>query len=107
MDVVAALRLINDHFAEPISVSWIVEQLPVTQRTLHNKFRRLLGRSILQQLHHKRLQKAKELLSESDLGFAVVAKRSGFANPRWMADSFRREVGITPQRFRRQFRTES
>lgn len=106
-DVVAALRLINAHFAEPINVSWIVRQLPVTQRTLYNKFQRLVGRTVLQQIHHVRFQKAKELLSESDLSLAVVAQRSGFANPTWMADSFRRELGTTPNRFRRQFRTES
>jgi LacI family transcriptional regulator len=106
-DVVAALRLINDHFAEPINVEWVVRQLPVTQRTLYNKFLKLVGRTVLQQIHRVRFQKAKELLAESDLSLDLVAKRSGFANQAWMADSFRRELDITPNRFRRQFRTES
>lgn len=106
-DVVAALRLINDHFAEPINVAWIVQQVPVTQRTLYNKFQKLLGRTVLEQIHHVRFQKAKELLSESDLSLPVVAKRSGFGNQAWMSDCFRRKLKTTPNRYRRHFRTES
>lgn len=103
-DVVAALRLINDHFAESINVTWIVRQLPVAQRTLYKKFRKLVGRTVLQQIHHVRFQKAKELLSESELSLDVVAKRSGFGNQPWMTDCFRRDMGITPNRYRQQFR---
>lgn len=106
-DVVAALRLINYHMTEPINVDWIVRQLPVARRTLYRKFEAMVGRTILQQIHHVRFQKAKELLAESDLSLKVVARRSGFANARWLADSFRRDLKITPTRFRRQFRTES
>jgi AraC-like DNA-binding protein len=84
----------------------VVRQLPVARRTLYRKFEALVGRTILQQIHHVRFQKAKELVAESDLSLDVVARRSGFANARWLADSFRRDLGITPNRFRRQFRTE-
>jgi LacI family transcriptional regulator len=106
-DVVSALRLINHHFTEPLNVAWIVEQLPVARRSLERRFKRLVGRTILEQIHHVRLEKAKELLAESDLSLEVVAKRSGFVNARWMADSFRRDIKITPNRFRRRLRSES
>jgi LacI family transcriptional regulator len=106
-DVVAALRLINDHFAEPINVTWIVGQLPVAQRTLYNKFQKLVGRTVLEQLHHVRFQKARELLSESDLSLGMVARRSGFGDQPWLTNSFRRELGITPNRFRQRFRPHS
>lgn len=105
-DVVQAMRLINFHFAEPINVDWVTRQMPVARRSLYRKFQKCLGRTILEQIHHVRFQKAKELLAESDLALEVVAQRSGFANARWMANSFRRELKITPNRFRRQFRTE-
>lgn len=106
-DVVAALRLINHHLAEPINVTWLIRQLPVARRSLERRFKALIGRTLLDQIHLVRFQKAKELLAESDLGLEVVAQRSGFANSRWLADSFRRELGTTPIRFRRQYRTES
>ncbi len=106
-DVVSALRLINHHFAEPLNVAWIVSQLPVARRSLERKFKRLVGRTILDQIHHVRFEKARELLAESDLALDVVAKRCGFVNARWMADSFRRELAITPTGFRRRYRSES
>ena len=106
-DVAEALRLIKDHASEPINVAWLVQRLPVARRTLQRKFLAAVGRTILAHIHHVRFQKAKTLLVESDLALELVARNSGFANARWMADRFRRELGITPGRYRRQFRTES
>jgi LacI family transcriptional regulator len=106
-DVVAALRLIKAHFDQPINVDWIVQQLPVARRSLDRKFVKLVGRTVLHQIHHVRFQKAKELLAESDLSLELVARRSGFVNVSWLTHSFRRELDSTPMRFRRQFRTES
>jgi LacI family transcriptional regulator len=104
VDVVAALRLINFHLAEPINVAWIVSQLPVARRSLERKFRKLVGRTILEQIHRARLQRAKDLLAESDLSLEMVAQRSGFVNARWLSDCFRKELKTTPTRFRREFR---
>lgn len=106
-DVVAALRLISRHLAEPIGVEWVVKQLPVARRTLYRKFKTLVGRTILDQIHHVRFQKAKELLAESDLSLDVVAQRSGFVSACWLGNCFRRELNTTPARFRRGFRAKS
>ncbi len=106
-DVAAVLRLINEHYADDINVAWLMQRVPAARRTLERRFKALVGRTMLEQIHHVRLRKAKELLAESDLGVKVVAQRCGFANARWMADTFRRKLRTTPMRFRRQFRTES
>ena len=106
-DVVAALHLINDHAAEPINVAWVVRQLAVARRSLQRRFKTVVGRTLLAQIQHVRLQKAKELLSDSDLSLELVAQQSGLANARWMADCFRKELGVTPLRYRRQFRMEN
>ncbi len=103
-DVAGALRLIKEHCIEPISVAWIVDQLAVARRSLERKFKTMIGRTILEHIHRARCEKAKQLLIESDLGVQAIAKRAGFANARWMADSFRRELNITPTRFRQQYR---
>lgn len=105
--VVAALKLIKEHACKPINVDWIVRQLPITRRSLERKFKATLGRTVLDHIHHVRVQRAKMLLSESDMSMQAVAERSGFANARWLADSFRREEGITPSDFRRQFRSHT
>ena len=106
-DVAAALRLIKDHAAEPINVAWLVRHLPVSRRSLECKFKAAVGRTLLGQIHHVRFQRAKELLVDSDLSLEQVARRSGFTNGQWMSESFRRELDITPSRYRRQFRNES
>jgi LacI family transcriptional regulator len=64
-DVVAALKLINHHMAEPINVNWVVRQIPVARRSLYRKFTALVGRTLLEQIHFVRFQRAKELLQAS------------------------------------------
>jgi LacI family transcriptional regulator len=106
IDVATALRLIRDHFADPINVAWIIQRLPAARRSLERRFKSLVGRTLLQQIHHVRLHKACELLAESDLPIKTIAQRSGFSNARWLADSFRRELNLSPRQYRRQFRTD-
>lgn len=106
-DVAAALRLIHDNLAEPINVDWVVKKLSVARRSIERNFKKHVGRTILDQIHYVRFKRARELLAESDLSLETVARRSGFANARWMADSFRRELHTTPRELRRRFRIES
>ncbi len=102
-DVAMTVRLIRDHYAEPINVNWLVQRVPVARRSLERRFKKLVGRTMLQQLHHHRMRRARELLGDSVLPMKTIAQRSGFTNARWMADSFQREIQMTPQEYRRQF----
>ena len=105
--VSAALRLIREHAGEAIDVAWIVQQLPVTRRTLERRFKAQVGRTPLEQIRRVRLANAKELLLQTDLPVEVVARRSGLGNGRAMADLFRQFEQITPSALRRQHRSRS
>jgi LacI family transcriptional regulator, galactose operon repressor len=103
-DVAQTLRLIRDHAAEPISVDWLIERLPVARRSLERRFRQVVGRSLLEQIRHVRLQKAQQFLAETDLSLKQVAQQSGFGDPHWLATSFRQHLRTTPSEYRRRFR---
>jgi LacI family transcriptional regulator len=102
--VTAALHYIRNHLAEPLRVSSIAAALTVRRRVIEEKFRTLLGRSILDEIHRVRIDKAKELLTDTDLCMSDVAAQSGFSTPQRMAMLFRRRVGCTPGDYRRQIR---
>ena len=48
----------------------------------------------------RRLERAKELMQETDLPIADIALRSGFSSQSHFTTSFRRFVGVTPSSFR-------
>jgi len=103
-DVVAALRYISDNSHRPLPVDDVVRALPVARRTLEKSFRRMLGRSVLQEVHRVRLERAKHLLAATDCSVAEIAARTGFSEPKRLTLAFRGQLGTTPTLYRHQFR---
>lgn len=99
--VSGALLYIRNHLAEPLNVGVLTAELVVSRRVLEKKFRELLGRSLLSEIHRVRIEFARELLA-SDLQVAQVARQSGFSSPQIFATVFRRLTGISPREYRRE-----
>lgn len=102
--VTAALHFIRNHLSEPLSVNRIAAEVVVRRRVLEQKFRSLLGRSVLAEIHRARIEKVKELLASTEQPMSEVAKRSGFLSPQRMAIVFRKLVGRSPGEYRRELR---
>ncbi|MGW8256699.1 MAG: substrate-binding domain-containing protein, partial [Thermoguttaceae bacterium] len=100
-DVSAAVAFIRDHAVEGIAVSDVVERLSIARRGLERRFRKILGRSLLEELHRVRIERAKRLLVETDMPMQLIACRSGFSTPQRLAAVFRRIAGCTPSGYRR------
>jgi len=101
-DVAAALRYIRERACGPISVGDVTQQVSISQTSLKDRFRRLLGRSIHDEILRVRIRRAKELLSQTDMPIRMVAARAGFRHQEYMGVVFRRKVGKTPAQYRRE-----
>jgi LacI family transcriptional regulator len=102
-DVAAALAVIHAHSSKPLTVGEILRQVPAYQHRLERGFRRLLGRSMLQEIARVHVERAKHLMVTTDLSMADIAKRSGFSNARRLAEAFREHAGMTPTEYRFRF----
>jgi LacI family transcriptional regulator len=100
--VVAALRFIKDRAGQAIGVPDVVNELRVSRRTLERRFASMIGHSILSEVIHCRLERAKRLLLETDLPVYRIAAGSGFASVKTFNRSFRRAEGRTATLFRDQ-----
>jgi LacI family transcriptional regulator len=103
-DVASALRFILAHAGEWIGVRELLLALPVQRRSLERKFRKVLGRSPLEEIRRVRIDLAKQLLSNTDLPMPIVARRSGFSEAKQLSQVFRALVGMTPTSYRSNFR---
>jgi LacI family transcriptional regulator len=101
-DVAAALAFIRLHACEEIKVNDVLREIAVGRRTLEAKFRTLLNRTVLDEIHWVRIEKAKELLTVTDWPMAAVAKDSGFISAKRFAAVFRKLAGMAPTAYRRQ-----
>jgi LacI family transcriptional regulator len=100
-EVSAAVRFIREHACEGIAVKDLLDEIPLSRRVLEGRFRKLLGRTPHDEIARVRFERVRQLLRETNLPLAEVARRSGFRNAEYLATAFRREFGTSPNAYRR------
>lgn len=103
-DVIAAMRFIRENAAHSIDVDTILETIPISRRSLEMKFHRDLGCTPHEAIWRTHLDRARQLLVETDLTILDVALRSGFRSPSALSTLFKRRTGLTPRQYRRRHR---
>jgi AraC-like DNA-binding protein len=84
-------------------VQQLADTLNVTPRYLSDMLRTLTGQNAQQHIHHKLIEKAKEMLSTTDLSVAEVAYQLGFEHPQSFNKIFKSKTKMTPIKFRQSF----
>lgn len=102
--IARALRFVRDHACDPIDVSDLLRVVPLSRRILETRFRQLLNHSPHTEILNVRLNRVKQLLTDSDLSLEEIATRAGFAHPEYLSVVFKRETGVTPRDFRGKLR---
>ncbi len=100
--VVSALQFIREHYADKLQVKDVAHHVAISRRMLEYKFRNLVGHSVLEEIRRRRIQRVKELLTDTELPMPAVAHRAGFSTAQRMAVVFRSETNLTPSDYRLQ-----
>lgn len=99
-----AVEFLEAHFAEPIGLEEVAAWAGISVPWLHSRFDKHLHRSPHRMILDRRLKRARELLLESEEPLKRIASLSGLGSPQYFNRVFVREVGMTPQSFRRAYR---
>ncbi len=102
--VLSALQYIRQHVSESLGVAKLAREIATGRRHLERRFRDVLGRSVLEEIQRIRVERAKELLCDTDLPVTAVAARAGFSSIRRLDVLFGRLSGMSPSAYRRQSR---
>jgi LacI family transcriptional regulator len=103
-EVAKALQFIHEHACDVIQVDDVLESVTISRRMLENRFQAVLGRSPLQEIRRAHIERAKQLLSETDHSLLHVARACGYNSAARFCIAFRAESGETPGEYRRRFR---
>lgn len=98
--VVTALRFIRNNACEGINVRDVVRHVPVSRSVLERRFRKLVGRSINEEIIRLRLNRAIELLTNTSLELKAIAQKAGFGSQAYMTAVFRQRLDCTPGSYR-------
>jgi LacI family transcriptional regulator len=102
--IASAARFIREHACEGIDVSDVLRAVPLSRSTLERRFAKALGRSPKDEILRVRLNRAKQLLSETDFPLALVAEKVGLEHPEYFSVIFKKKIQMTPAAFRSQAR---
>jgi LacI family transcriptional regulator len=96
-----AAKFIRDNAHKPISALDVARAADVSRRDLERKFRESLGTSPARQIRRAHVDRAKELLAQTNLKITKVAQMSGFNHVERMIVTFRSATGFTPLAYRK------
>jgi LacI family transcriptional regulator len=99
-----ALRYIREHADQGINVEDVLTVVPLSRRVLESRFKKCFEITPHEAIVRARLQRARQLLADTELPLQVVAERSGFHYSEYMSSVFRKRLGVTPGLFRAQQR---
>lgn len=100
--IARAMRYIWDNSVNPILVEDVARYMEVSRRSLERKFRKILDRTINEEILRTRLERAKRLLRNSDKTAKAIAEESGFASDQRLAQVFRQKLGMSAIEYRKQ-----
>ena len=99
-DLAVALRLIREQACNGIRVDDLARKSGLSRRALERRFQKYVERSPHDEILRVRIERAKQLLRETDLGLKAIAVRSGFQHASYLAAVFRDSTGLTPGEYR-------
>ena len=94
------IQKMEQNIEEPISPSTLARDVGMSTRQLERLFRRYLNRSPKRYYMELRLQKARNLLMQTDMSVINVALACGFASPSHFSKCYRAHYDTTPYRER-------
>lgn len=99
----ALIRLtqyIRDNFDRHLSLTDAAEAVNLSPTYLAHLIKKETGKTFLELLTQRRLERAKELIAHTALPIAAIAEQSGFSDLAYFTRRFKQLTGVSPSRFR-------
>lgn len=91
-----AIQMMQDHISEPVSPALIAEEIGISTRQLERLFGKYLNASPKKYFMEMRLERARNLLIQSESSVTEIAFACGFESPGHFSRVYRAAFGIPP-----------
>ncbi len=100
-----AVDYIEKNYADPdLNLNSVCSYLSISTSRFSTIFKNITGETFMEVLIRIRMQKAKELLENTDLKNYEIAEKVGFSDPHYFSISFKKMTGKTPSEYAREKR---
>ncbi|MBD2868540.1 AraC family transcriptional regulator [Paenibacillus arenilitoris] len=101
-----ALRFIQEHYAENITVKQLAAHAFMSESHFHRSFKRQTGLTFTQYLQNMRIDRCCALLKTSDQCVNHIANRIGYKDMKFFYTLFLKKTGMTPQQYRKSHQSD-
>lgn len=98
------IAYIEEHFNDKISVKQLSDAVYTSERDCYRQFRKELGETPLHYIQSFRLEKACQLLLDTELSLTEIADFCGLGDSSYFGVVFTKNVGYTPRMYRKQYK---
>jgi len=102
-EVARAVRYIRQHAREMIQVSDVANTLAVSRRSLERRFRKVLKRSVFDEIKNVRLEQVCRMLVETNQPIGRIASALNYPGIEHISRFFRHEKGMSPLAYRKKY----
>jgi AraC-type DNA-binding domain-containing proteins len=106
-DISPQIRKICDysslHLYDKLDIQSLASQLDYTDYYFSNKFKKETGLGVREYITRQRIEKAKELLTTTNLDIHIIGVRLGFSSQSHFGEVFRVRTGVSPGKYRSNF----
>ena len=99
--IASAIQYVEEHLGEAVTRQDVAAVCSLSPTHFSRVFRRHVGRSFVDFLNQRRVDRAVEVLAKTEKPLAYVALEVGFGDQSYFSKVFRRYMGVTPGRYRR------
>lgn len=105
-EMARAVAYIREHYARNLNMAMVANYVSLNYSYFSERFKAWTGDSFVNYLKKVRIEKAKELLAQTDDKVHEIGRRVGFSNPKQFNRVFREVEGITALEYRRKAQAE-
>lgn len=87
---------------EDLSLDRVCEVLGVSNSYFSSVFKKETGNSFIRYLTDYRMERASQLLIETNEKSYIIARKVGYADPNYFSYVFKRKFGVSPSKYRRE-----
>jgi two-component system response regulator YesN len=94
-----AVRYLNENYNRELPLKELARAVAISPNYLSSLFAQEMGQTIVEYIHHLRIDKAKALLADNRLKFYEVAAQVGFTDHTYFSKVFKKTTGMGPREY--------
>ena len=93
-------RFIDEHYGEDLSLEAVAQKFFINKFQVSRLFKQQFGVNYQDYLIGVRVKAAAQLLSDTQLKLYEIAERTGFGEPSYLSNVFKKYYGVSPREYR-------